>query len=154
MSEGEKLIVSNKRAFHDYFIEDQVEAGLVLQGTEVKALREGKASIAEAYVDFDDDGEAWINHMQIPPYSLGTDANHKPFRRRKLLLKRREIERLDARVKEKGYTVVPLKLYFRNGMAKIKIGLGKGKAQYDKRETMKKKEAQRDIDRAMSRRKH
>jgi len=147
MGQAEKLIAGNRKAFHDYQIVEKIEAGLVLQGTEVKSLREGKASIAEGYVAIEN-GEAWLMETHIPPYSHGSGANHDPFRKRKLLLHAREIRKLDAKVKERGYTIIPLRLYFSEGLAKVTIGLAKGKTMGDKREAMKEKEAKRDMERA------
>ncbi|MCZ7586640.1 MAG: SsrA-binding protein SmpB [Deltaproteobacteria bacterium] len=148
MSDAEKLITRNRKAFHDYHIVEEFEAGLVLQGTEVKALREGSASIKEGWVDIKDD-EAWLVDAHIPPYSHGSDANHEPFRRRKLLLHKREIRKMDQRIKEKGYTAVPLRLYFKRGVAKLVVGLAKGKTHGDKRESMRERDDKRDMDRAM-----
>ncbi len=148
MSDGEKNIAGNRKAFHDYHISEQLEAGLALQGTEVKSLREGKASIQEGWISIDN-GEAWLVDVHIPPYSHGTCANHDPFRKRKLLLHRREIKRLDAKVRERGFTVVPIKLYIKEGRVKILIGLAKGKADYDKRDTMRKKQDDLDAHRAI-----
>jgi SsrA-binding protein len=145
---GEKMIAGNKRAFHDYHIIEQIEAGISLLGTEVKSLRDGKASIAEGYVQIDG-GEAWLMEVHIPPYVFGSSSNHDPFRKRRLLLHSREIAKLDAKVKERGYTIVPLKLYFSGGKVKIMIGLAKGKTMGDKREVMKEKETKRDIERAL-----
>ena len=149
---GEKLIAGNKRAFHDYHVIEQIEAGIALLGTEVKSLRDGHASIAEGYIIINE-GEAWLMEAHIPPYVHGSSSNHDPFRKRKLLLHSREIAKLDAKVKERGYTIVPLKLYFSGGKAKLLIGLAKGKTMGDKREVMKEKETKRDIERALRSRK-
>ncbi|MBZ0273886.1 SsrA-binding protein SmpB [bacterium] len=151
MAEGEKMIAGNRRARHEYHILEELEAGLALTGTEVKSLREGKASIAEGYVEFRDDG-AWLVGAHIPPYSHGNIANHEPFRKRRLLLRAREIKKWGERVRERGYTVVPLALYFSKGLAKLKIGLAKGKSLGDKRETMREKDASREIERELRRR--
>ncbi|MCL4236291.1 MAG: SsrA-binding protein SmpB [Deltaproteobacteria bacterium] len=145
---GEKMIAGNRKAFHDYHIVEQFEAGLALTGTEVKSLREGRASLQEGYVDIRN-GEAWLVDVHIPPYSHGGYTNHDPFRQRKLLLHRRELEKLDAKVRERGYTVVPLKLYFSKGRAKLMIGLAKGKTFGDKREAMREEQDRRETDRAI-----
>ncbi|WP_425408102.1 SsrA-binding protein SmpB [Hyphococcus sp.] len=135
--EGRKIVAENRRARHEYFIEDVVEAGLVLTGTEVKALREGKANIAESYASPEDDA-IWLINANIPEYSAGNRENHEPKRKRKLLLHKREIARLAQAVERKGYTLTPLKLYFNaRGRAKLELGLGQGKKLHDKRETSK-----------------
>jgi SsrA-binding protein len=153
MSEdGTKLIASNRKARHEYEILDTFEAGLVLKGTEVKSLRDGKASLAEAYARVDDD-EIWLVGAHIPEYTHGNRQNHEPTRPRKLLMHRAEIERLRGKVAEKGLTLVPLRLYWKAGRAKIEIALGRGKKEYDRRDDVTKREAQREMDRAMSRRK-
>lgn len=144
---NEKLIAQNRRARHDYTILDTVEAGLVLKGVEVKSLRTGKASLAEAYATVED-GEAYIRQMHIPPYDQGNRWNQDPVRRRKLLMHRREIERMAEAVEQKGQTLIPLKLYFSKGKAKVLIGVAKGKKQYDKRHAMADRDAQREIARA------
>jgi len=143
-----KAVIRNKRAYHDYFIEDTVEAGIVLQGTEVKSLREGKANLQDSYVAVKD-GEVFLLNCHISPYSHGNIANHEPMRTRKLLLSRREIDRLAGRVVRKGYSLVPLKLYFKGPYAKVEVGLARGKKLFEKRETLKEKEARREIDRAV-----
>ena len=145
--DGIKVVARNRRARHDYFIDDTWEAGLVLLGTEVKALREGKASIAEAYVRLDG-GEAWLVGATIQPWSHGNRQNHEPTRKRKLLLHRKEIERLIGKIQQQGFTLVPMELYFSQGRAKLEIGLGKGKKHYDKRQDNKERDAKRDMDRA------
>ncbi|MFN8180119.1 MAG: SsrA-binding protein SmpB [bacterium] len=150
--DGTKLITSNRKARHDYEILDSFEAGLVLKGTEVKALRDGKASLAEAYARVEDD-EVWLVGAHIPEYVHGNRQNHEPTRARKLLLHRAEIERLRGKVEEKGLTLVPLRLYWKNGRAKIEIALGRGKKSFDKRDDVARREAQREMDRALSRRK-
>ena len=143
----DRLIAQNRRASHDYFILDTVEAGLVLTGTEVKSLRAGKASLAEAYATVEG-GEAWVLQMHIPPYEQGNRWNVDPVRRRKLLLHRSELVKLERAVAQKGQTLVPLKLYFKDGYAKLLIGVGKGKKAYDKRATLAEKDARREMDRA------
>jgi SsrA-binding protein len=140
---GEKLIASNKRALHDYFVLQKVEAGVALTGTEVKALREGKANLKDSYVIFRK-GEAWLLGTHISPYAHGNRENHDPERTRKLLLHKREIEKLEVQVVEKGLTVVPLRLYFRGPKVKAEIAVVRGKKLYDKRETEKRREADRE----------
>src|SRR5436190_22381329 len=140
---GEKLIASNKKAFHDYFVLQKFEAGLALMGTEVKSLRAGRANLKDSYVTFKD-GEAFLFAAHISPYSHGNLQNHEPERTRKLLLHRREIEKLRSQTVEKGLTVVPLRLYFKGGRVKVEIAVVRGKKQYDKRETEKKREAERE----------
>lgn len=144
--EHTKLIANNKKAFHDYFIEEQYECGIVLVGTEVKSLRMGKCSIKEAWVRIDK-GELWIMGMNISPYDKGNIFNVDPMRVRKLLVHRSEINKLEARVSREGYTLVPLDVYFSKGRAKVKIGLAKGKKNYDKRETIAKKDRAREAER-------
>jgi len=144
---NEKLIAQNRRARHDYTILDTIEAGLVLKGVEVKSLRTGKASLAEAYATVED-GEAYIRQMHIPPYDQGNRWNQDPIRRRKLLMHRREIDRLAEAVEQKGQTLIPLKLYFSKGRAKVLIAIAKGKKTYDKRHAMAERDAQREIARA------
>ncbi len=141
---SEKLICNNKRAFHDYFIEEKIEAGIVLQGTEVKSLRSGKASLNESFM-LVRDGEAYLHNLTISHYEFGNRQNHQPDRNRKLLLHRREIDRFYGRIREQGFTAIPLRLYFRNGFVKVEIGFGKGKKNYDKREDIKKKDTKREI---------
>ena len=148
---GEKLIASNKKAFHDYFILQKAEAGLALTGTEVKSLRDGKANIKDSYVIFKN-GEAFLFNAHISPYSHGNLQNHEPERNRKLLLHRREIEKLREQVVEKGLTVVPLRLYFKGGKVKVEIAVVRGKKLYDKRETEKKRELDREAAVAMKQR--
>jgi len=132
-----KVVAENRRARFDYFIEDTLEAGLMLTGTEVKALREGKANIAESYASPEDDA-IWLINANIPEYSAGNRQNHEPKRKRKLLLHKKEIARLSQAVERKGYTLIPLRLYFNDrGMAKLELGLGQGKKSHDKRDTIK-----------------
>ena len=146
---GRKLIAQNKKARHDYAIEDTYEAGLVLQGTEVKSLRQGRASLVDGFVDIDG-GEAWLHGVHIPEYSQGTWTNHSARRRRKLLLHRAEIDKLLHKTQETGHTLVPLALYFRDGRAKVEVALAKGKKEYDKRQTLREKQDRRETDRAIS----
>jgi SsrA-binding protein len=139
--------IKNRTATFDYFIEDKFDAGMMLTGTEVKALREGKVSFNDSYCLFDQE-ELYIKGLHISPYSHGSYANHNPTRDRKLLLKKKEINRIAQKLKEKGFTIVPLKIYFNDrGFAKIQIGLGKGKKLHDKRESIKERETQREIKR-------
>lgn len=143
-------VARNKRARFKYELFDKFEAGLVLTGTEVKSLRNGKASIEEAYVR-PRGGELYVVGMNIPPYEQGNRENHEPTRMRKLLLHKREAQRIAGRVSEKGYTIAPISLYFRNGYAKLQIALARGKRTFDRRETIKKREADRDMRRAARR---
>ncbi|MFD1708592.1 SsrA-binding protein SmpB [Siminovitchia sediminis] len=142
-----KLVAQNRKANHDYFIEETYEAGIVLHGTEIKSIRAGRVNLKDSFARIQD-GEVFIHNMHISPYEHGNRYNHDPIRTRKLLLHRKQINKLIGQTKEMGYTLVPLKLYLKNGFAKLLIGLGKGKKQYDKRETLKRKEAKRDIERA------
>jgi SsrA-binding protein len=144
-----KLLAQNKKASHDYFIEDTYECGLVLTGTEIKSLRNGRANIGDAFATIRN-GEAFIHNMHISPFEQGNRHNPSdPTRARKLLLKKVQIHKLLGQSKQEGYTIVPLKIYVRNGYAKLLIGLGKGKKEYDKRDSAAKKDAQRDIQRAL-----
>ncbi len=145
------MIAQNKKARHDYLIEDVYEAGLVLQGTEVKSLRQGRASLVDGFVDIDR-GEAWLHGVHIPEYSQGTWTNHSARRKRKLLLNRDEIDKIERRVNEKGLTVVPLSLYFLDGRAKVEIALAKGKKSWDKRHSLAERQANREIEQAVGRR--
>jgi len=146
MTDAIKIITSNKKATFEYKIEERFEAGLVLLGTEVKSLRAGKANLQEAYCNVES-GEMVIRGCHIAPYDHGNRANHEPARTRKLLLHKREIEKLDKATRQKGYTIVPMKLYFKNGRAKLEIGLGKGKKLYDKRADIADRESSRRLDR-------
>ncbi|GIV61844.1 MAG: SsrA-binding protein [Rhodothermaceae bacterium] len=146
MGEGIKLITNNRKARHEYTIEDTLEAGLVLEGTEVKSLREGRANLQDAYCAVDG-GEMYLYQCHISPYRHGNRHNHDPLRPRKLLLHRREIEKWAKAAQQKGYTIVPLKLYFRNGVAKVEIGLARGKKLYDKRADIAERETKRRLDR-------
>ncbi len=140
--------IQNRKAFHDYSIEETFDAGLVLQGTEVKSLRQGKASFTDAFA-FVKDGEVWLRDFYIKPFEHGSYYNHDPRRDRKLLLSKREIRELDRAVLQKGNTIIPLKIFFKNGFAKVQIGLAKGKKRFDKRESIKDKDTKRDMDRAL-----
>jgi SsrA-binding protein len=146
---GRKLIAQNKKARHDYHILDTYECGLVLTGTEVKSLRQGRASLADGFAQLDN-GEAWLHNVHIPEYSQGTWTNHSARRRRKLLLHRVEIDKLIHKTQESGHTIVPLSLYFKDGRAKVEVALAKGKKEYDKRQTLREKQDRRETDRAIS----
>jgi SsrA-binding protein len=147
--EGVKPICRNRRAFHEYHIEDTLECGIALTGTEVKSLREGGTSLDDAYAKVEG-AEVWLLGCDIPEYTFGNRLNHKPKRPRKLLLHRREIARFADKAAQRGFTLVPLRMYFRHGRAKVELAVARGKQQFDKRETKKKQEAQREIRRAMT----
>ncbi len=149
--QGRQLVAQNKKARHDYHIDATYEAGIVLVGTEVKSLRAGRASIVDAFGQFSD-GELFLHSLHIPPYTHGTWTNHSPRRVRKLLMKRAELERLERKLKESGYTLVPLSLYFKDGYAKVEIALARGKKSYDKRQTLAERDATRETQRAPGRR--
>ena len=149
--QGHKLVAQNKKARHDYLIEDTFEAGMVLQGTEVKSLRAGRASLVDGFVEIDDH-EAWLHGVHIPEYTQGTWTNHPARRKRKLLLNRAEIDKIERRVNERGLTIVPLSLYFKDGRAKIEIALAKGKKTYDKRHALAERQANREAEQALGRR--
>ncbi len=141
-----KLVANNKKAYHDYFIEEKYECGIELYGTEVKSIRQGKCSIKEAYVSIDQ-GEAFVEGMNVSPYEKGNIFNREPLRKRRLLLHKAEINRLAGQVQAKGYTIMPLQVYFKNGRVKVEIGLARGKKLYDKREDLKKKAIKMDAER-------
>jgi SsrA-binding protein len=145
---GQKLIANNKRARYDYFIDDVYEAGIVLSGTEVKALRQGKASLTDSYAAVDG-GELWLENAYIPEFTQGSWTNHAPRRKRKLLLAKKDIAKLAGKSKETGFTLIPISLYFKDGYAKVEIGLARGKKDYDKRETLKERDAKREINNAI-----
>ena len=147
-TEGETTVASNRRARHDYAIKETLEAGIRLTGDEVKSLRGGRASLTDCYARVRD-GEAWIEGMHIPPYEQGDVKRHLPTRPRKLLLHRREIEKLASQQQEERLTIVPLRVYFTHGIAKVELGVGKGKREYEKRQSIAKRESQREIERAM-----
>jgi SsrA-binding protein len=149
--QGIKVIARNRRARHEYHIEDTIEAGLVLTGTEVKSLRAGRASLTEAFAQISGD-ELWLHGLHIPEYAQGTWTNHDPRRTRKLLLHRKEIDRLASQVAERGFTIVPLSLYFSGGKAKVELALARGKRTYDKRHDLARRDAAREVDRALRRR--
>jgi SsrA-binding protein len=142
-----KQLAQNKKAYHDFFIEQTFEAGIVLKGTEIKAIRAARVNLKDAFAKIEN-GEVYLHNMHVSPYEQGNQFNHDPLRTRKLLLHKKEISKLIGETKVTGYTIVPLKMYLKNGFAKVLIGLGKGKKQYDKRDDLKKKEAKRDIERA------
>ncbi len=148
---GRKLIAQNKKARHDYHIEDTWEAGLVLQGTEVKSLRAGRASLVDGFAEIERD-EAWLLGVHIPEYTQGTWTNHAARRKRKLLLHRAEIAKIERKVSDKGYTLVPLSLYFKDGRAKVEIALAKGKKTWDKRHSIAERQANREKEQALGRR--
>lgn len=143
-------VAVNRRAYHDYFIDERYEAGLVLTGTEVKSLRAGKANLRDGFVRIQGN-EAWLENVHISAYAQGGYVNHEPLRPRKLLLHGKEIASLTGKVKQKGYTVIPLRLYFVRNRAKVEVGLGRGKRQYDKREALAQADARRDMERALRR---
>jgi len=145
-----KTISLNRKAYHDYIISESVEAGIVLTGNEIKSIRDGKVSIREAYAHPQGE-ELWLFNAHIVQYSKGGHYDHEPTRPRKLLLHRRQIDELEAKVRQKGFTLVPLKLYIKNGIAKVELGLGQGKKLHDKRETMARRQAERDMERVMKR---
>jgi SsrA-binding protein len=147
--QGRKLIAQNKKARHEYSIDDVYEAGLVLTGTEVKSLRAGRASLIDGYASIRD-GEVWLHGVHIPEYTEGTWNNHEPRRPRKLLLHGHEIDRLIGKTKEKGFTLIPLSLYFKDGKAKVEIALARGKKTYDKRQALAERQAGREADRAIA----
>ena len=146
---GQQVVATNRKARHDYHIEDVYEAGIVLTGTEVKSLRAGRASLVDGYATVER-GEAWLENVHIPEYTQGTWTNHSTRRRRKLLLNRNEIDKLTGKIKESGFTLVPLSLYFKDGKAKVEIALAKGKKDYDKRHALKEQQDKRETARAVS----
>ena len=143
-------VAVNRRAFHDYFVDERYEAGMVLTGTEVKSLRAGKANLRDGYVRIDG-GEAWLENVHISSYAQGGYVNHEPLRPRKLLLHRKEIASLIGKVKQRGYTLIPLRLYFAHNRAKVEVGLCRGKRQYDKRQVLAEADARREMERALKR---
>ena len=147
--DGIQVVCRNKRAFHEYEVLESLECGVVLTGTEVKSLRDGHASLDDSYARVDD-GEVWLIGAEIPEYAFGNRLNHKPKRPRKLLLHRREIDKFAGKASQRGHTLVPLQLYFKDGVAKVELAVAKGKQAHDKRESLKKADAKREIDRAMA----
>jgi SsrA-binding protein len=148
---GIKIVATNRKATHDFHLENRYEAGLVLTGTEIKSIRAGRVNLGDGYVQ-PRDGELWLLNVHIGPYEPSGRHGHEPLRPRKLLLHRREIDRLISRVQERGYTIVPLRLYLKRGLAKVEIALARGKRKYDKRQAIAKRDAQREIDRALKER--
>lgn len=150
MSEGIKIVTENRKAFHNYSIEEKCEAGIVLTGTEVKSLREGKANLSDSYAIFQKD-ELFLLNAHIPVYAQGNINNHAPLRTRKLLLNRHEIEKLIGKIQIRGYSLIPLKMYFKKGICKVELGLGKGKKSHDKRDSEKEKDVKRAMAQAKKR---
>jgi len=150
VAEGEKTIATNRKARHQYHILETIEAGIVLQGTEVKSLRQGKVNLGDAYAKIKD-GEVWLVEMHISPYEQGNVFNHEPRRPRKLLLHKREIKRLLGKVQERGLTLIPLRIYFKRGRAKVELALAKGKRLYDRREDIKRRDEEREVSRSLRR---
>ncbi|XKI13869.1 SsrA-binding protein SmpB [Sporosarcina sp. ANT_H38] len=149
MAKGQgKVVAVNKKANHDFAIEETIEAGIVLQGTEIKSIRTSKVQLKDAFIRIRNN-EAWITNMHISPYDHGNQFNHDPLRSRKLLLHKKQISKLIGQTKEQGSAIVPIKMYLKDGFAKVLIGVGKGKKDYDKRQDLKKKDAKREIDRAL-----
>ncbi|MGK5546653.1 SsrA-binding protein SmpB [Streptomyces sp. URMC 127] len=146
---GRKLVAQNKKARHDYHLLTTYECGMVLTGTEVKSLRQGRASLVDGFVQIDG-GEAWLHNVHVPEYSQGTWTNHSARRKRKLLMHRAEIDKLESKAQESGHTIVPLALYFKDGRAKVEIALAKGKKEYDKRQTLREKQDLRESNRAIA----
>lgn len=149
-SGGIKIVTTNRKAYHDYSVEDKFEAGMALMGSEVKSIAEGKANLTDSYCQVEN-GELWVYGIHISPYDPASRFGHDPRRKRKLLMHKYEINRLRGKVEQKGFAIVPLKLYFRRGKAKLEIGLVKGKRQYDKRDTIKERDMQRDLERELQR---
>ncbi len=145
---GDKILAQNKKARHDFYVEETYETGIALQGTEVKSLRLGKANLKDSFVRIEDE-QAFLHNTHISPYPWGHQFNHDPERVRKLLLHKRELRRLSGKTRERGYTLIPLKFYLKKGKIKLEIGLAKGKTLYDKRETLKKRSADREMEKAM-----
>jgi SsrA-binding protein len=145
-----KIIATNRKARHDYHIDDTFEAGMALTGTEIKSIRAGRVSLRDSFAVVKE-GELWLMNAHIAPYDPGTYANHEPRRPRKLLMHRREINRITGQLQEKGFALVPLRLYLKNNLAKVELGLARGKKQYDKRAALRQKETRREIDRAVAR---
>jgi len=146
LAEGIKVIAENRKARHDFFVEDSYEAGIILTGTEIKSIRAGRVNLKDSYAEIIK-GEVWLNQMHISPYEQGNRFNHDPLRKRKLLLNRTEIMKMGDKVKLQGMTLVPLKIYLKHGMAKIELGLCKGKKTYDKRDDLAERDAKRQMER-------
>ncbi|HBV86786.1 SsrA-binding protein SmpB [Desulfosporosinus sp.] len=147
-SGGIKVIAENRKAFHDYHIEDRVEAGIILTGTEIKSIRNGRVNLKDSYARLDN-GEVWVHQMHISPYEQGNRYNHDPLRPRKLLLHRAEINKLIGKIQQQGLTLIPIKIYLKKGMAKVELAVGQGKKNYDKRQALAEREGKRDIERAL-----
>jgi len=147
-SEGIKIVSENRKAFHDYFIEDRVEAGIILTGTEIKSIRNGKVNLKDSYARLNN-GEVWVHQMHISPYEQGNRYNHDPLRQRKLLLHRAEINKLIGKIQLQGLTLIPIKIYLKQGMAKIELAVCQGKKNYDKRQVLAEREGKREIERAL-----
>lgn len=147
-SEGIKIVSENRKAFHDYFIDDRVEAGIILTGTEIKSIRNGKVNLKDSYARIKE-GEIWVYQMHISTYEQGNRYNHDPLRPRKLLLHRSEINKLVGKIQLQGLTLLPIKIYLKNGMAKVELAVGQGKKNYDKRQVLAEREGKRDIERAL-----
>ncbi|MCB8816183.1 MULTISPECIES: SsrA-binding protein SmpB [Desulfosporosinus] len=147
-SEGIKVVADNRKAFHDYHIEDRVEAGIILTGTEIKSIRSGRVNLKDSYARLDN-GEVWVHQMHISPYEQGNRYNHDPLRPRKLLLHRAEINKLIGKIQQQGLTLIPIKIYLKKGMAKVELAVGQGKKNYDKRQALAEREGKRDIERAL-----
>jgi SsrA-binding protein len=145
-----RTVTTNRKARHDYHIDDTFEAGIALTGTEIKSIRAGRVNLRDSYATIKE-GELWLLNTHIAPYQQGTYANHEPRRPRKLLMHRREINRITGKLQEKGFTLVPLRLYLKNNLAKVELGLARGKKQYDKRAALRQRETRREIDRAVAR---
>ena len=146
MADGIKVIAENRKAFHDYFVEQRYEAGIILTGTEIKSIRAGRVNLKDSYAEISG-GEVWLNQMHISPYEQGNRFNHDPLRKRKLLLNRSEIAKITGKVQQQGMTLIPLKIYLKQGLAKIELGLCRGKKTYDKREDLAKRDAKRQMER-------
>ncbi|SPF54784.1 SsrA-binding protein [Candidatus Desulfosporosinus infrequens] len=146
--EGIKIVSENRKAFHDYFIQDRVEAGIILTGTEIKSIRNGKVNLKDSYARLND-GEVWVYQMHISPYEQGNRYNHDPLRPRKLLLHRAEINKLVGKIQLQGLTLIPIKIYLKQGLAKVELAVGQGKKNYDKRQVLAEREGKRDIERAL-----
>jgi len=146
MAESIKVVAENRKARHDYFVEEKLEAGIILTGTEIKSIRAGRVNLKDSYAEISG-GEVWLNQMHISPYEQGNRFNHEPLRKRKLLLNRSEIAKLTGKVQQQGMTLIPLKIYLKRGLAKIELGLCKGKKNYDKRQDIAKRDAKREMER-------
>jgi len=147
-SEGIKVISENRKAYHDYFVEEKLEAGIILTGTEIKSIRNGRVNLKDSYARIDH-GEVWLYQMHISPYEAGNRFNHDPLRKRKLLLNHSEIIKLIGKIQLQGLALIPTRIYLRRGMAKIELGVGKGKKNYDKRQTIAERDAKRDMERSL-----